>query len=167
MRPILRVGTDGVSPVVAEILLVAITVVLAAVIYLMASGLLGEHSTPAPVVALVGPHPYVGGSYNATFTVADVSQSLALVNYRFNLEANLTFANATSFGASGVPVTVRINGVAYRVTWTDVDGGGTLSQGDEITVAGNGVSLPIRTNFNLVLVFRDGSALTQQTWTSP
>jgi flagellin-like protein len=167
MRPILRSRTEGVSPVVAEILLVAITVVLAAVIYLMASGMLGSHATPAPVVALAGPNPYAGGGYNATFVVADASRALTMVNYKFNLEVGLSFGNATAFGSSGVPVPIRVNGTLYRVTWTDVDGGGTLTQGDEITVAGNGVSLPVRTNFDFVLVFQDGSQVTQLTWTSP
>lgn len=167
MRPILRSRTDGVSPVVAEILLVAITVVLAAVIYIMASGMLGPHATPAPVVALAGPNPYTGGSYNASFVVADASQSVTIVNYRFNLRVGLIFGNATAFAVSGVAATLRVNGTTYRVTWTDVDGGGTLTQGDAITVAGNGVSLPVRTSFDLILVWNDGSQLTQQPWTSP
>jgi len=40
MRPLIRHDPDGVSPVIATILLVAITVVLAAVLYVMISGLL-------------------------------------------------------------------------------------------------------------------------------
>src|SRR5437899_11731715 len=40
MRPAIRYDRQGVSPVIATILLVAITVVLAAVLYVMVSGLL-------------------------------------------------------------------------------------------------------------------------------
>jgi len=40
MRPAIRCDREGVSPVIATILLVAITVVLAAVLYVMVSGLL-------------------------------------------------------------------------------------------------------------------------------
>src|SRR2546422_10243000 len=40
MRPRIRSDREGVSPVIATILLVAITVVLAAVLYVMVSGLL-------------------------------------------------------------------------------------------------------------------------------
>ncbi len=167
MRPILRPRTEGVSPVVAEILLLAITVVLAAVIYIMATGLLGPHSTPAPIVALTGPAAYSGGSYNATLRVADASQSLTMVNYKFNLEVNGTYGNATDFGASGVPVAFVVHGVTVHITWTDVDGGGTLSQGDYITVGGNGASLPLRTSFDFLLFFSDGSQITQLAWTSP
>jgi len=40
MRPAIRCDREGISPVIATILLVAITVVLAAVLYVMVSGLL-------------------------------------------------------------------------------------------------------------------------------
>jgi len=162
-----RACEAGVSPVVAEILLVAITVVLAAVIYLMASGLLGTNGTPAPVVALAGPAQYAGGSYNATLTVAEASQAITPVNYKFNFRVGSAFGNATAFGDSGVPVTIRVNGTTYKVTWTDVDGGGMLTRGDYLTITGNGVSLPAATNFDFVLAFRDGNQITQLAWMSP
>ena len=167
MRPILRPQADGVSPVVAEILLLAITVVLAAVLYVMASGLLGAHTTPQPVVALTGPQAYTGGTYNATLVVGAASQSLGMANYKFNLAANGSYGNATLFGATGVPVTIRANGVTFRVTWIDVDGGGTLSQGDEIRVTGNGVPLLRHTVLDFVLAFWDGNQITHLAWTSP
>jgi flagellin-like protein len=43
---------DAVSPVIATILMVAITVVLAAVLYLLVSGLLGGGSTTAKYIAI-------------------------------------------------------------------------------------------------------------------
>jgi archaeal type IV pilus assembly protein PilA len=47
MRHIIREDEDAVSPVIATILMVAITVVLAAVLYVMVSGLItGPGSTP-------------------------------------------------------------------------------------------------------------------------
>ncbi|TLZ43274.1 MAG: type IV pilin, partial [Methanobacteriota archaeon] len=47
MRHIIREDDDAVSPVIATILMVAITVVLAAVLYVMVSGLItGPGSTP-------------------------------------------------------------------------------------------------------------------------
>ncbi len=47
MRDILREDRRGVSPVIATILLVAITVVLAAVLYAMVSGIFNPHTTTA------------------------------------------------------------------------------------------------------------------------
>lgn len=163
----LRTGTDGVSPVVAEILLVAITVVLAAVLYLMASGLLAGPTNIPPTVAFSATPPYTGASFNTSFSVADASRSITIANYRFNMKVGSEYGNATDFGASGVAVTEAVGRTTYKVIWTDLDGGGTLSQGDEITVAGNGVSLPVATSFDFLLLWSDGAQLTHEAWTTP
>ena len=47
----IRKEEEGVSPVIATILLVAVTVVLAAVLYLMALGFTGPSSTSTPMAA--------------------------------------------------------------------------------------------------------------------
>lgn len=166
MRPIRRTP-EAVSPVVAEILLVAITVVLAAVIYLMASGLLGGTTSVPPVIALSGPGTYSGSSHNATLTVAGTSQAVAISSYRFNVVVGGLYGNATSFAASGVAATTSVAGTTYRITWNDLDGGGGLTQGDEIIVAGNGLSLPASTTFDFLLFWSDGRQITHLAWTSP
>ncbi len=167
MKDILRPHSEGVSPVVAELLLVAITVVLAAVLYVMASGLLGSHTALPPTVAFAGIRSYSAGTYNTTFSIADASQSASIASYRFNLEVGSSYGNATDFAASGVAVNLTVGRNVYRITWLDVDGGGTLSQGDTITVAGNGVSLPGSTSFDFLLFWMDGSQLTHEPWTTP
>jgi len=167
MKAILRRSPDAVSPVVAEILLVAITVVLAAVIYLMASGLLGGHATVPPIVAFTGIHSYPAGSYNTSFSVADASQSLAIFNYKFNLRVGSLVGTATVFAPSGVAANITVNGTAYRVVWVDTDGGGSLTQGDQVTVTGNRVSLPAATSFDFLLFTSDGQQVTHEPWTTP
>ncbi len=157
----------AVSPVVAEILLVAITVVLAAVIYLMASGLLNSNPNVTPVVAFTGIHGYPAGSYNTSFSVADASQSLAIVKYHFNLQVGSTIGQAMDFAPSGTPANITVNGTVYRVTWLDFDGAGTLSQGDQITVSGKGVSLPSLTSFDFTLFTAEGQLVTHEPWTTP
>ncbi len=47
MKPILVSDREAVSPVIATILLVAITVILAAVLYVVAMGIFSSHSAPA------------------------------------------------------------------------------------------------------------------------
>ncbi len=47
MKAIIRKDEDAVSPVIATILMVAITVVLAAVLYVMVSGLITTPTTPS------------------------------------------------------------------------------------------------------------------------
>ncbi len=167
MKPISRPDAQGVSPVVAEILLVAIAVVLAAVLYIMASGLLSTGSSVPPVVAFTAVHPFAAGSYNATFAVAGASRTFSVVNYRFVLKVGTTLGVRTDFAASAVPAVVTVNGTVYRVTWTDLDGGGALTQGDLITVSGNGVSLPRTTLFDFSLLWSDASLLTDISWATP
>ena len=167
MKAILRTSPDAVSPVVAEILLIAITVVLAAVIYIMASGLLGSNPNVPPIVAFTGIHGYTAGTWNTSFGVADASQSLAIVNYKFNLQVGLRYGSATNFAPSGAPANVTVNGTVYRVIWLDTDGGGTLTQGDQFQVTGNRKSLPSATNFDFLLFWSDGNQLTHQAWTTP
>ena len=53
MRPLLRYDPDAVSAVIATILLVAITVVLAAVLYIMVSGLISPTSNGPQLMGVV------------------------------------------------------------------------------------------------------------------
>ncbi len=168
MRSILRPSRDAVTPVVAEILLVAIVVVLAAVLYLMATGLLGSNPTPAPVVALAGPEPYPAGSDNTTFTVADASRAETIQQYKFSLAVGSTLSQSPmNFGASRAAVPITVGATVYQVMWTNLGGSGALSQGDRITITGNGVSLPTKTIFDFYLVWSDGSVLAHEAWTTP
>ena len=167
MRSILRPDRHAVSPVVAEILLVAIAVVLAAVLYIMASGLLGTGSSVPPTIAFSAVHPFTLGGYNTTFSVAGASRTITIPNYRFVLEVGDTLGARTDFAASEVPALVTVNGTVYRVTWSDLDSGGALTQGDLITVSGNGVSLPSSTFFDFSLLWSDASLLTDESWTTP
>ena len=167
MKPVLRRAPEAVSPVVAEILLVAITVVLAAVIYLMASGLLNSNPSVPPVVAFTGIHDYAAGSSNTSFSVADASESLPIVNYRFNLRVGADVGTATNFAPSGIAANITVRGTAYRVIWYDTDGAGSLTQGDQILVTGRGVSLPGATAFDFLLFTAEGQQVTHEPWTTP
>src|SRR5881409_2007586 len=73
MRSIIRKDEQAVSPVIATILMVAITVVLAAVLYVMVSGLIsGPGSTPtAWGVNIASP----GTHTNWTLTFTSIPQS--------------------------------------------------------------------------------------------
>lgn len=163
MKAIRRLDRRAVSPVVAEILLVAIAVVLAAVIYFMASGLLSSTGATKPYASLAETYP--NAQSNMTLKVAGISQSFSYNAYKFNLgEQNVT-GTATYIGPSGTPVYFVIAGATYRVTYTDVDGGGQLTQGDQITVSGNGVPLPHNVHFTFYLIWAtDGSLVTSNSW---
>ncbi len=166
MESLLR-RRDAVSPVVAELLLVAITVVLAAVLYLMASGLLGSEPNILPTVAFTSVEGYPAGSYNSTFAIADASRAEAIAKYKFTLQVGAVLGPVTLFATSSTAADVTVNGTAYRVIWLDSDGGGSLTQGDEIKVTGRGVSLPAATSLDFHLIWSDGSQITHEAWTTP
>jgi flagellin-like protein len=168
MKTILRADTKAVSPVIAEILLVAVTVVLVAVVYIMATGLLsGPAGVQKPLLTFSPLQPFSSGNYNATFTIAAASQSYAQANYRFNLEVNGVPGNAMALAASATPAAMTFGGTTYLVMWTDTGGEHTLNGGDTFKVTGQGVSLPGNTHFTFYLLWTDGSAVQQEAWTTP
>jgi flagellin-like protein len=76
MKKMWKNRKDAVSPVIATILMVAITVVLAAVLYVMVMGFGGNQSQTTPTITLTYQKSgsYSGGS-NYTFTVAAVNRN--------------------------------------------------------------------------------------------
>jgi flagellin-like protein len=164
MRAVLRREPEAVSPVVAEILLVAITVVLAAVIYLMASGILTGHTAQRPIVAFAPGATFQANSHNVSLAFAGVSQAFGPYNFRFSLKVGAVYGDSSVFAASRVAANTTVSGVVYHVTWTDVDGGGTITEGDQILVTGDGVSLPTGQTFLFTLFWDDGTTLATTSW---
>ena len=126
-----RMKDSGVSPVIATILMVAITVVLAAVLYVMVSGF-----THSP-----GTANSVGLSSSATnsgfvVTVDKVSSSTLAYN---NLKIEITNAtgNVLTYIISGsaTPATVTS---AHGIAFTFTNSGSDISAGDAITLAFTG-----------------------------
>ncbi|HLE54072.1 MAG TPA: type IV pilin N-terminal domain-containing protein [Thermoplasmata archaeon] len=168
MKRIVRADPEAVSPVIAEILLVAITVVLVSVVYIMATGLLSGPATgQKPLVSFSPLQTFTGGNYNASFTIAAASQSYSPNYYRFNLEVGGIVGTAMALPTSGVPASITISGTTYQVIWIDTGGEASLNGGDTIKVTGQGISLPRATHFVFFLLWTDGSAVQQQSWTTP
>lgn len=81
---------EAVSPVIAVILMVAITVVLAATVYVWVSGFGGSSSTPAKSISLVSASAVAeaseaDGDYEKTFTVASASPGLKYEDLRISI----------------------------------------------------------------------------------
>ncbi len=168
MRDIIRADRKAVSPVIAEILLVAITVVLAAVVYIMATGLLsGPAASQKPLITFSPLQAFTSGNYNASFTVAGASQAFSPSYFRFNLLVNGVSGNATALGASGIAASVTIGGTTYLVTWIDTGGERTINGGDTFRATGQSISLPGTTHFTFYLLWTDGSAVQQEAWITP
>lgn len=84
-------GKRGVSPIIATILLVAITVVLAAVLYILISGLTkGPGNTPIGTALAVAPatEGQAGTSFWYNFSVTEASGGLVWSNIVFQFQTS-------------------------------------------------------------------------------
>ena len=121
MKAIIRKDEQAVSPVIATILMVAITVVLAAVLYVMVSGLLVGPGASKPVLTFGTPTTSSGST---TVTIASVSQSVGRDNYRVNLRVNTTTGSAVALAAAGAASSLSVGGATYTIPWAGIGGGG-------------------------------------------
>ena len=122
-----RKNKSAVSPVIGTILMVAITVVLAAVLYVMVAGL-GPGNAPQNVTMVLQ-----GGSWNSgslVFSVTSITQS----NVDPTQLSYIVENGATTYynGAAGLNTTT--SGTATNVTFGDQLDVGHVSAGDKITL---------------------------------
>jgi archaeal type IV pilus assembly protein PilA len=167
MKSIIRKDEAAVSPVIATILMVAITVVLAAVLYVMVSGLISPVGGNKPLVTFTS---VTQASGNATIGVAGASQAVSPSNYKVNLAVAGTTGTAIAMPTTGgtfVSVTVGSPAVTYRVYWTDIGGEKTVNPGDQFRVTGNNIALPSATSFTFYLLWSDGSSIQSTPWSTP
>ena len=127
---------SGVSPVIATILMVAITVVLAAVLYVMVSGF--THAPPASQTAGLS-ESQSGNSY--TVSVSSVSaNNIKLTNLKIVIsgagnataDGSLIWANSTS---SSNKITVGSGYVSIAVSVLSGNSNTYLGTGDSFTLA--------------------------------
>ena len=128
-------GKRGVSPIIATILLVAITVVLAAVLYILISGLTkGPGNTPLGSALAVGPASEgVNGSANQyVFAVVSASGGLILNNIQFQVQ-NPSGNVVAMAGATMIVTGLTGTGVAtYNLATGVWTAGGTLTVSNQM-----------------------------------
>ena len=83
-RKFLNGDDEAVSPVIAVILMVAITVVLAATVYVWVSGFGSSGTTPAKTMSLTSSGGIVDG--NKTYVIASASPGLKWTDLDFTLD---------------------------------------------------------------------------------
>jgi flagellin-like protein len=165
MKSVIRKDEAAVSPVIATILMVAITVVLAAVLYVMVSGLISPVGGNKPLVTFTS---VTQASGNATIGVAGASQAVSPSNYKVNLAVSGTTGSAVAMPATGgLFVSMTIGTTTYRIYWTDIGGEKTVNPGDSFRVTGNNVPLPAATSFQFYLLWSDGSSIQSTPWSTP
>jgi archaeal type IV pilus assembly protein PilA len=115
----IRKDKSAVSPVIATILMVAITVVLAAVLYVMVMGFGGSNTTSAPTATL--------SKSGGQLTISISSQTNAS-----KIGVAVVFGAATNYYfIYGSPATTATTGVTWTFSHTNY---GYVSTGDSITV---------------------------------
>lgn len=133
----------GVSPIIATILLVAITVVLAAVLYVLISGL-----TTGPGNAPLGSHFGWGAPVNTTTAAPTYTYSISIASVSgvstSNIQLGLRGANGatTPFGAEHITLwsAQGANLTTYSVGSNSFASSITLSAGMSLTFSGPGLS---------------------------
>ena len=167
---------EGVSPVIAVILMVAITVVLAAVLYVWAASFL-EQGESAPIGTF---YTTKDAGNNYYVEVIKVSKQEDLLGFSFFLKdgTGSTYVGGNGFGEvamqfqggeeMGIDITYNGNnnllkdraneiavddGSVYPVHFSDNDRDGLLSSGDQFLVYGSGSNGPAQNGWKLDIQF--------------
>ena len=145
MQAIIRKDENAVSPVIATILMVAITVVLAAVLYVMVSGLIsGPGSTPKAIGVSVSRS---SDGTNWTLTFSSVPTGLSPSTTLFSLQSGsgsslISSVALSTYPSAGSVVTMTGGSKLFVAYQTAV--AGSVSAGDVIrlgtTLAGTTTS---------------------------
>lgn len=150
---IIRRNEKAVSPVIATILMVAITVVLAAVLYVMVSGLIGGTTASEPNVQLAQASGQ--GSDSWKIDIAGVSESKDIDSFKALVIKNGVLWR-TLDPLSGTP------SPAGNITFTDLGGEGKLTSGDYFIV-----QCDPGANYEIDIAWRDsGNVKGNELWDS-
>ena len=142
MRSIIHKDEQAVSPVIATILMVAITVVLAAVLYVMVSGLIsGPGGTPTAWGVNIGRS---GDQSNWTLTFTSIPSSAATSSVFITIR---NAAGAAVTGATNVPFST-ITAAGYNAMYFSPNTAGKVSTGDVLRLSA--VSYPTGYQVSLV-----------------
>jgi flagellin-like protein len=93
----INLNKNAVSAVIGVIIMVAITVAMAAVAYAYFTGMIGGQKTETPVI-----------SFTPSITEKTISVASADIDANWN-DINITFTNATTFAYLNVPKTGVVN----------------------------------------------------------
>lgn len=121
----------GVSPVIATILMVAITVVLAAVLYVMVMGFGGEPSS-VPTGEFKTPEKISDSDTERIYRVQvlSISEAKEIGDMKFSIAGD---GKTDVIGVAEDSTGLTVTGLT-SVTFTDLNGDGKVSTGDYFTV---------------------------------
>ena len=134
---------SGVSPVIATILMVAITVVLAAVLYVMVMNMSGNQGATAPQGSFASSSVAVDGkSVNCTFGSFSKSTKITdlkiVIENQFNAPGTNQVAGTWTATTSGSPAAAYVPAVpsnnVTKMVYYDLAGNGIINIGDTLSI---------------------------------
>ena len=131
------VKEEGVSPVIATILMVAITVVLAATLYVMVSGnLLGAPYSNEKLTGSLTELPDSSFKHSINFTISmSVPEKTSNANVIITIVVGDTIAKLSYDDSKHIWTNATSGGKwHYEAKLTDLDGNGKFSDGDNLCV---------------------------------
>ena len=159
----IRKNREAVSPVIATILMVAITVVLAAVLYVMVMGF-GTTGNQTPQGAFTGSPATVTNGYKLQFGV--VTPSTKFVDCKVVVTVGATASTAVTIVLAGNDLATS---PTIGLKWTDLAGDALISQGDYVIItggtSGSPTALPAGSYTVTILFTSTGGSICAQSWT--
>ena len=154
-------GKRGVSPIIATILLVAITVVLAAVLYILVSGYIGGTGSKPLTFSPSGstPSTATGSTGTSYYDTLAVSASTGLTTADFGLKVSGVTGGVIT-GAASVPTTCTDGS-----TFTEVADNVTSAAGDCAAVSSHNAwyAVLVSSSGSVVATYSGGSWSSTQT----
>jgi flagellin-like protein len=169
-----RNESEAVSPVIATILLVGITVVLAATLYVMIFGFGADTNNP-PVATFT--KDSVQDGFKFTFTPFSRDTTWDQIAIVLTDDSNaISFNNTTTTSMSsqsGTMMTVKhcdgsraLGTLTIWMNATDLAGNGYVNQGDSVTLTSAGGQFSKSTTYTIVLLYKPtGDTITSQDFT--
>jgi len=167
-----RRRTEAVSPVIATILMVAITVVLAAVLYVMVMGF-GGPSTQTPTGSFVGTPQQVSvgtvTGYQLTWGVISPSTQWTQCKMVVTVGGVASAATAITVTPGSNPNQIALLAPNLVLSFTDLAKDGVISTGDYMTINSGTVAIPanlVAGSYTVTLLFTTtGGSICAQSWT--
>ena len=123
LKPVIYGKDKAVSPIIATILLVAITVILASTLYLALGGFFSHTASAAPTASIT-----------ATNTTGALSASALTNTYTYTV--GIGSVSSSTIPWSSTEWSVTVDGSVYTATWTSAASGWTSSgNGPTISVS--------------------------------
>ena len=170
----IRKDANAVSPVIATILMVAITVVLAAVLYVMVLGF-GTGGGSTPSLQITKSTTTAGWTFTCTTPTQTVNwDDVTIILQYVGGGTSVQWANLTTAGLTGAGVTTQklgdatktLDGAAKFLNVTDLGGNGQINNGDSFVLTTGG-SWTAGHTFKVTLLYEpDDGKMVDLQWTA-